>query len=190
MDLPPLNRDQGPWVGTPAADLTADRLDTGAVGCTTVHLFRTFRKQEIQGNQFRTFVLSEANLPAQVGLTQTVGTLPGRAATAFVSRFREQMAACPELDATAGTEVTELLQAGAGARTLSVWHLTTALPGRRSIESDVAVVRNGTALSVLVNVAVPRARIAGGDFTSQADRGLDGVGRSLHGYRRSIRRRR
>ena len=176
VDLPPLNQDQGPWVGTPTTDLTADRLDAGAVGCTTVHLFRTFRKQAIQGNQFRTFVLSEAELPAQVGLTQIVGTLPGPAAKAFVTRFREQMAACPELDASAGTEVTELLQQGSGARTLSVWHLTTALPGRRSIESDVAVVRNGTALSVLVNVAVPRARIAGDDFVALARRAQDRLG--------------
>lgn len=173
VDLPPLSKDQGPWVGTPPAALTEDRVDSGAIGCETVHLFRSFRNRAIQGNQFRTFVLSEADLPPEVGLTQTVGALPGGAAAAFVARVREQMTACPDQDATAGTEVTELQTTGRGDKALSAWHLTTALPGDRSVEYDVAVVRNGTSVSLLVYVAAPRARIADGDFVALARRAQD-----------------
>lgn len=173
VDLPPLNADQGPWVGTPPAALAEDRIDAGAIGCDTVHLFGAFRGQKVQGNRFRTFVLSAADLPPEVGLTQTVGALPANAARAFVERFREQMRACPDSDATAGTEVDELASSGTSASALSAWHLSTALPRDRTVEYDVAVVRRGTSLAVLAYVAAPRARIADEDFVALAYRALD-----------------
>ncbi|GAA1539286.1 hypothetical protein [Nocardioides humi] len=178
LDLPPITPDPGPWVGTPAAALNDDRIDAGAIGCNTVHLYGKFRGKAIQANSYRTFVLSNAKLPPQVGLTQTVGNLPAKAAGGFVARFREQMAACPELDATAGTEVQELAQTGTGATALSAWHLSTALPGDRTIEYDVAVLRQGTAVSVLVYVAAPKARIENEDFVALAQRALERLGRS------------
>ncbi|WP_408896573.1 hypothetical protein ACJ5H2_16775 [Nocardioides sp. R1-1] len=178
IDLPPITPDPGPWVGTPATALGEDRIDAGAIGCNTVHLFGRFKGKAIQGNEFRTFVFGGAKLPPQVGLTQTVGALPGGAAGAFVARFREQMAACPELDATAGTEVQELLSTGRGAQALSVWHLSTALPGDRTVEYDVAVLRQGTAVSVLAYVAAPKARIVDEDFVALAQRALDRLARS------------
>lgn len=173
VDLPPLNADQGPWVGTPPAALAEDRIDSGAIGCDTVHLFGSFRDQKLQGNRFRTFVLGAGDLPPEVGLTQTVGALPAPAARAFVERFREQMRACPESDATAGTEVDEIASSGGSASALSAWHLSTALPGDRTVEYDVAVVRRGTSLAVLAYVAAPRARIADEDFVALAYRALD-----------------
>lgn len=169
VDLPPLQRDLGPWVGTPAARVTADRNDTGAIGCEIVRLFGTFRGQKVQRNQYRTYLLSTARLPTTVGLTQTVGSLPAPAARRFVERVRQQMAECPELDASAGTEVTEIADDGRGA-SLSAWHLTTALPNDRTLEGDVAVVRDGTSLSVLVYVGAPRARVADDDFADLARR--------------------
>lgn len=181
VDLPPLNTDQGPWVGTPPTTLAEDRIDSGAIGCDTLHLFGTYRGKKVQGNRFRTFVLSGANLPPEVGLTQTVGSLPGPAARAFVQRFRDQMAACPDTDATAGTEVDELASRGDGSSALSAWHLSTALPGDRTVEYDVAVVRRGTSLAVLAYVAAPKARIADEDFVALADRTLDRL-RSMAAY--------
>ncbi|GAA4076986.1 hypothetical protein [Nocardioides kongjuensis] len=178
IDLPPITPDPGPWVGTPAAKLTEDRIDAGAIGCDTVHLYGTFRDQEIKANEFRTFVFSGAKLPPQVGLTQTVGTLPSGAAGAFVTRFREQMTACPDLDATAGTEVQELLTSGKGPQALSAWHLSTALPGDRTIEYDVAVLRQGTAVSVLAYVAAPKASMANEDFVALAQRALERLART------------
>ncbi|MBM0124658.1 hypothetical protein [Pimelobacter simplex] len=178
IDLPPITPDPGPWVGTPAAELTEDRIDAGAIGCDTVHLYDRFRNRAIQGNQFRTFVFSGAKLPPQVGLTQTVGALPAGAAGAFVTRFREQMTACPDLDATAGTEVQELLALGKGPQALSAWHLSTALPGDRSVEYDVAVLRQGSAVSVLAYVAAPKAAMANEDFVALAQRALERLGRT------------
>lgn len=173
IDLPPLSRDQGPWVGTAPARLAEDRIDSGAIGCDTVHLFGRFRNQAIQRNQFRTFVLSAADLPPEVGLTQTVGSLPAGAARAFVTRFRSQVAACPDQDGSAGTEVDELASTTTARSALSAWHLVTALPGDRTVEYDVAVVRSGTSVSLLVYVAAPRARIADDDFVALARRSLE-----------------
>lgn len=173
IDLPPLSDDRGPWVGTPAARLTEDRVDSGAIGCTTAHLFGSFNKTRIQGNQFRTFALVESNLPPEVGLTQTVGALPVPTARAFVRRIRDQIAACPDLDTSAGTEVVELASSGDARVALTAWRLTTALPGDRTVEYDVAVVRRGTSVSLLVYVASPRARIGDADFVALARRTLD-----------------
>ncbi len=173
LDLPPIVPDPGPWVGTPAAKLTEDRVDAGAPGCQTAHLFGSFDKVAFQGNENRTFVLSGAALPAEVGLTQTVGALPAKSAKAFITQFRDQVAACPESDATAGTEVKELLTTGTGPQALSVWHLTSALPGDKTVEYDVAALRQGTAVSVLVYVAAPKARIADSDFVALSQRALE-----------------
>ncbi|HWJ08954.1 MAG TPA: hypothetical protein VNS46_06225 [Nocardioides sp.] len=181
VDLPPLNVDQGPWVGTPPATLAEDRIDSGAIGCDTVHLFGAFRDQKVRANRFRTFVLGAAGLPPEVGLTQTVGALPASSARAFVQRFRDQIAACPRSDATAGTEVDELAASGGSTSALSAWHLTTALPGDRTVEYDVAVVRRGTSLAVLVYVSAPKARIADEDFVALAYRSLDRL-RSMAAY--------
>ncbi len=176
IDLPPLAVDQGPWIGTPAADVTGDRIDAGAIGCDTARLFGEFRGQGIERNQFRTFVFDDANLPPQVGLTQTVGSLPRPAAGTFVQRFRDQVAACPDLDASAGTEVVELARTDRGTTALSAWHLTTALSGDRAVEYDVAVVRRGSSVGLLVYVAADKARIAGPDFVALARRALDRLG--------------
>lgn len=173
VDLPPLSKDQGPWVGTPAAALTEDRVDSGAIGCTTVHLFGSYKKTKIQANQFRTFVLSESKLPPEVGLTQTVGSLPLGTARAFVRRIRDQIAACPDLDKSAGTEVKRLANTSTGKSALTAWRLSTALPGDRTVEYDVAVIRSGTSVSLLVFVAAPGARIAESDFVALARRSLE-----------------
>lgn len=176
IDLPPVNTNRGSWVGTPPVRLKEDRVDSGAIGCETVHLFGRFRGRPIQDNRYRTFLLSKGDLPPEVGLTQTVGSLQRRAAGAFVDRLRDQLAACPDRDQTAGTEVSELAAQTRGTTALSAWRLTTALPGDRSVAYDVAVVRRGTAVSVLVYVAAPRARIADGDFVALARRALERLG--------------
>ncbi|WP_370289220.1 hypothetical protein [Nocardioides sp.] len=171
VDLPPLSRDQGPWVGTPVQELTEQRADAGAIGCDTASLFREYRGQTIRTNQFRTFVLSTApNLPPEVGLTQTVGALPEASAQSFVRRLRAQIDACPDSDASAGTEVRSLDREVGDGSALAAWRLTTALPGDRTVEYDVAVVRRGTSVSLLVYVAAPAARIADADFVALARR--------------------
>lgn len=171
VDLPPLSRDQGPWVGTPVQDLTEQRADAGAIGCDTASLFREYRGQTIRTNQFRTFVLSTAtNLPPEVGLTQTVGALPEASAQSFVRRLRAQIDGCPDSDASAGTEVRSLDREVGDGSALAAWRLTTALPGDRTVEYDVAVVRRGTSVSLLVYVAAPAARIADADFVALARR--------------------
>ncbi|MFC5727673.1 MULTISPECIES: hypothetical protein [Nocardioides] len=177
IDLPPVGRDHGPWIGTPAAELTDDRADSGAIGCDTVHLFGTFRGHAIEANQFRTFLFREGRLPPEVGLTQTVGALPARAAGRFVERIRGQIAGCPDRDASAGTEVEELARTGRGTTALSAWRLTTALPGDRSVEYHLAVVRRRSSVSLLVYVAAPRARIADNDFVALAHRSLERLAR-------------
>lgn len=177
IDLPPVSQDHGPWIGTPPADLDEERVDTGAIGCDTVHLFGKFGSTTIRRNQFRTFLFGEGKLPPEVGLTQTVGALPSAAAGQFVKRLRGEIAGCPKKKAGAGTEVEELATAGSGSTALSAWRMTTALPGDRSVDYHLAVVRRGTSVSLLVYVAAPRAQMADPDWVALTRRALDRLAR-------------
>jgi len=173
IDLPAINTDQGPWVGTRPRKVSGAPVDAGAIGCETVRLAGSFRKQAIQRNTARTFLFDSDSLPDRVGLTQTVGTLPAPAAAAFVKQFRQQVGACPDVDETAGTEVEQLTSSTTRTSAVSAWRLRTALPGDKAVEYDVAVLRRGTSVAVLVYVAAPRARIADGDFVALSQRALE-----------------
>ena len=50
----------------------------------------------MSNNVTRTFVIPESKLPAQFGLTETVGTHAAQRAKAFVEEIRSRMAACPD----------------------------------------------------------------------------------------------
>ncbi|MEQ6902839.1 hypothetical protein [Nocardioides sp. YIM 152588] len=172
IDLPPVGRSHGPLVGTPARQVTGERGTVG-VGCSTVQLNGEFRGAKVRTNLYRTFVFVDGDLPTTAGLTQVVGTLPQAKATEFVTAMRSQVAACPDEDTGAGTEVTELARVDDGASSLSAWRLRTALPGDRSVEYDLAVVREGTALTQLLYVAAEDARMSDADFVAVARRAAE-----------------
>ena len=57
-------------------------------------------------NLTRTFLVPEAKLPDEFGLTESVGTLPRKRAKAFVADVRAKMAQCSKKQM--GTKVTRL----------------------------------------------------------------------------------
>lgn len=176
IDLPPVGLERGSLVPTPIRRVTGDRGDVGAVGCNAVRLLREYGGQRIRTNLFRTFVFVDSDLPATTGLTEVIGSLPEGRARSFVDRLRSQIAACPDGDAGAGTEVAQLASRDQGGSAISAWRLETALPGDRSIEYDVAVVRQGTALAQLVYVGAEGARMTDAQFVALAERAQQRLG--------------
>ncbi len=122
VDLPPVSGVELPWAGTQperAADnMAATRCDNAAFN------------GEFQGAKFahaftRTFVIPDAELPDEFGLTETVGSLPAKQAAGFVEEVRKSLGGCARRDL--GTDVTLGPRTDDDDRALTIWHLTTEL---------------------------------------------------------------
>jgi DNA-directed RNA polymerase specialized sigma24 family protein len=139
VDLPPVSRVMKPWVGTEPR--RAD-VNVAATGCDKT----AFTGKQMSNNLTRSFVIPTASLPPAFGITETVGTLPGARARAFVAGVRRELDACPDRNRGLGTEVTRLAHRQSKARDLTVWRLTTELDDKRSVTYLMGVVREGTAV--------------------------------------------
>lgn len=137
VDLPPVARVMKPWVGTePRKAMT----NVAATRCDAAD----FSRRAITHNLTRSFVIPEARLPDEFGLTETVGTLPVGQARAFIDRVRARMVSCPERDL--GTDVVRIANVDSAARDLSVWRVITEISDERSVTFLMGVVRAGTAV--------------------------------------------
>ena len=171
VDLPPVSEVELPWAGTEpervASNMAATRCDNAAF------------TGEFQGAKFahaftRTFVIPDADLPDEFGLTETVGALPAKQATGFVEDVRQSLAGCAERDM--GTDVTVGPRTDDEDRALTIWHLTTELSDERSLTYSMAIMRNGTSVGQLSFVEAPDVTMAPGDFEALAYRALDRLG--------------
>lgn len=164
VDLPPLHGVEQPWVGTePRRALQ----NAAATGCDAT----SFNRRGISNIVTRTFVAPGAKLPAQFGLTETVGTMPKAKAKAFVDDVRTRMARCE--DKQMGTEVTRLRNVRRGDTDLSVWHVTTEVSDEKSISFLMGVAREGTAVAQVGFVPVKGASISEKEFEAVVRRAQD-----------------
>ncbi|MFC7495169.1 MULTISPECIES: hypothetical protein [unclassified Nocardioides] len=163
VDLPPATGVRKPWVGTEprraldnAASTHCDNAD--------------FAGKKISNNLTRTFLIPEARLPSEFGLTETVGTMDAKKAKAFVADVRDRIAACPKK--VFGTEVVRLRDQRDGKRELTVWRVTTEVSEEKSINFLMGVLRNGTTVGQLGFVPVPGVTIPSERFLALAQRAL------------------
>jgi DNA-directed RNA polymerase specialized sigma24 family protein len=159
VDLPPVTRVMKPWVGTEPRRAS---VNVAATGCDNT----SFTGKQVSNGLTRSFVIPTASLPATFGITETVGTLPGARARAFVADVRRELDACPDRDRGLGTEVTRLAQRQSKARDLTAWRLTTELDDRRSVTYLMGIVREGTAVGQVGFVPEPGVTMGPGDFVS------------------------
>ena len=138
VDLPPVATIDRPWVGTEARRAMANVADTR---CDQTE----FNQRGITHALTRSFVIPGARLPAQFGLTETVGTMPANQARAFVDRVRSRIATCPDRDL--GTDVVRLVHLVTPDRDVSVWRVTTEISDERSVTFLMGVARDGTAVA-------------------------------------------
>ncbi len=172
VDLPFVGDLAAPWMGTPPHEITNARTDMDVLGCGHPSLAGEYDGNRFRTDLVRTFVKVESNLPAEFGLTQAVAALPPKAAAALLDDFRSAIRACPDRDASSGTDVRVLRAGDDGDDSFTAWHLSTKLPGERTVEYSVSFLRSGSAVSQLVFVSAPGARMSDEQFVALTRRAL------------------
>ena len=179
VDLPPVAKVDRPWAGTEPVRAS---VNMAATRCENATFTGKFEGAKFRNNFTRTFVIPDAGLPVEFGITETVGSLPAQRATAFVESVRSRLGSCGRRDL--GTDVSVALRQDDDDRALTVWHLKTQLSDKRSLTYSMAILRSGTSVAQLSFVQAPDARMAEGAFKALAVRALDRLG-ELPRYRRS-----
>ena len=163
-DLPPVTKITQPWVGTkpaaPTTNLAATRCDE-----------TDFATDGVSRGATRSFLIPDAGLPPEFGLTQTVGAMPKRQAAAFVEDVRRKLASCPDRDLA--TDVDKVHEASEGNRELTVWRLTVEVSDERSVTYLMGIIRNGTAVSQLTFVPADGVVMGGDPFLALTMRAQD-----------------
>lgn len=168
VDLPPVTGVSRPWVGTEPRQA---RMNLAATRCDESE----FRGAGWSSNLTRTFLVPGAKLPAEFGLTETVGARRLPQARSFVQGVRDAMQACPEDDL--GTDVTRVLERRSPGEDLTVWQVTTEVSDKRTVEYRMAVLRTGTAIAQIGFVAAEGVRMTDDAFVALAERGLERLSR-------------
>ncbi|GAB7006105.1 hypothetical protein JCM18899A_35780 [Nocardioides sp. AN3] len=135
VDLPPVATVAQPWMATApraaTSNLAATRCDQSV-----------FHRRGVTGDLTRSFVIPQAKLPAQFGLTETIGSF-GRAsaATRFVEATRTALAGCPKKDL--GTRISLIENTSTRARDLTTWRLQIEISDKSSVEFLMSIIREG-----------------------------------------------
>jgi DNA-directed RNA polymerase specialized sigma24 family protein len=164
VDLPPAAGVRRPWVGTKPRRALGNAAATHCDGTD-------FSSPPMTNNLTRTFLVPEARLPNEFGLTESVGTLPRKRAKAFVAEVRSELARCSKKQM--GTKVTKLRDASKGETDLTVWKVTTEVTDKKNLNFLMGVVRDGTAVAQVGFVPVKDFTIGGDAFEQLTRRALD-----------------
>lgn len=164
VDLPPLAGVDRPWVGTEPRQARENSASSTCDGTD-------FGSRAISNAMTRTFLIPGSKLPAQFGLTETVGALPEAKAEAFVAGVRDKLAACA--DKHMGTDVARVQHEVGRHRELTVWHLTTEISDDVSINFLMGIARNGTAVAQVGFLPTGSIAMAPGAFSGLVHRAQD-----------------
>lgn len=164
VDLPPVTGVDKPWVGTEPRQA---RSNAASTGCDQTD----FSAAPVADGVTRTFLIPDADLPDQFGLTETLGSLPtAKQAAAFVDRVRADLAGCP--DKQMGTDVVRVAHVEGDDRDVTVWHVTTEISDDQSVDYLMGVARQGTSVAQVGFVPAPHVAFAPGAFVGIVERAL------------------
>lgn len=168
VDLPPVTRAVGPWVGTPPERAS---VNVAATRCDNT----SFAGPGLSSSYTRTFLFPANRRADAFGLTQTVArTASSARAQAFVAEVRKRISACSE--ANLGTDVETVVQTRTPAREVSLWDLTMEISDERTVEFWMAIIREGDAVSQVGFVSETDLRMRQEDFGAVVRRALDRLG--------------
>ncbi len=170
LDLPPVSRVRRPWVGTEPRRATTN---LAATRCDQASFNGKFKKAAFAANMTRTFLIPQAKLPAEFGLTETVATLPSKRAKAFVEQVRQKLGSCEAEDDQLGTEVERIAGFDEGHLSLTAWRVTVQVSDKRSVDYTMAIMRRGIAVAQVSFVAAPKVAMTNAAFVDLAYRALD-----------------
>lgn len=167
LDLPPVRNVALPWVGT---EPRRPQRDLSVTPCARAGFTRPVGGIDLSNSATRSFLIPEAALPAEFGLTETVGSLPEKRAQSFVEDLRARMVRCPDKDL--GTEVKRVARSDDRATTMTVWRLDVQVTDQRTVHYWMAILRSGTAVGQLGFLPSSRANLPEGDVVDLAKRAL------------------
>lgn len=167
VDLPPVQRARGPWVGT---DPAPARTNFAATNCDRT----SFRQKGIRRALTRTFLFPETPRADQFGLTQTVGTMPTRRAKGFVDQVRSRVRKCGA--ANLGTSVDVLAADVDKRRALVVYALSVEVSENRTVPFFMAILRDGKTVSQVGFSPDGQMTMSRPDFVGVARRALERLG--------------
>jgi hypothetical protein len=162
VDLPPVAGVAQPWLATtprPATkNLAATRCDQAV-----------FHRKGVTGDLTRSYVIPAAKLPAQFGLTETIGSFGTRkAATRFAAETRTALAACQKKDLS--TKVTLVENSSSPARDLTSWRLNVEISDKSSVVFLMAILREGDNVAQIGFVPSGSATLSDEAFASLTHR--------------------
>ncbi|WP_300680552.1 hypothetical protein [Nocardioides sp.] len=166
VDLPPVAGVNQPWDGT---DPVAAKTNLAATRCDSLD----FSTKGIKNGLTRSFVIPAAtSLPAQFGLTESIGTWANPSAAAgLIKVVRSKLAACPRTDL--GTEVQQLESTSTKQRDLAVWRVTAEISDNRSVTYLMGLTRVGSHIAQVGFVPDGTHTIATSDFVDLTHRAAD-----------------
>jgi DNA-directed RNA polymerase specialized sigma24 family protein len=170
IDLPPVPGVAESWVGTePRTPLTND----AASSCDSTSFRGEFDGAAFTNNATRTFVIPEADLSTEFGLTETVGSLPGGRAAALVEEVRRALGRCDDLS----TDVTQVARADGRDTSLTAWRIELEVTDNRTVTFLMSVVRDGTSVAQLGLLPDTPDDLGTEAFVALSQRALERLGR-------------
>ncbi|MGL5808973.1 MAG: hypothetical protein ACRCYQ_03410 [Nocardioides sp.] len=164
-DLPPVGKVTAPWLGTGAEPTTENLASTRCDGTS-------FARKPVLRNLSRTFVITDAQLPPQFGLTQTAGlTRRKPAAITFTDGIRNRLEGCEKKDL--GASVTNLKRTKTADTELYVWEVRIEVSEKKSVTYLMSVMRSGRRVAQVSFVPAPGAEMTATDFIALSSRALD-----------------
>ncbi len=145
-----------------------------ASACDRTAFLGPYRGAKFTNNATRTFVIPEADLSQEFGLTETVGSLPVPQAKALVEKVRERLTSCSLRDLN--TDVERVERRDVGATSLTAWRLDIAVTDKRTVTFWMAIVRDGTSLAQVGFLPDDEAEMMAGAFVALAQRSLERLG--------------
>ena len=162
-DLPPLVGVSKPWVGTEPREA---RTNTASTRCDSAE----FSQGYVTNAVTRTFLVPQAKLPAQFGLTETVGRMPEGRAQALVDQVRKKMASCSDRDA--GSEVESLASDETKDSDLSLWRVRAEVSDNETVTYLMGIARRGGTVGQVGFVPGGGVYIDADDFDALVRRAL------------------
>ncbi len=119
-------RGSAPSLGGPPRNLAATRCDQASFS-------GKFKKAAFAANMTRTFLIPEAKLPAEFGLTETVATLPREAGQGVRRGGAPAAGQLRGRGRQLGTEVDQVADFDDGHISLTAWRVTVQVSDKRSV---------------------------------------------------------
>lgn len=165
VDLPAIKGVPHAWVGTTPRAATTNPAATTCDGAS-------FTGGGITSSSTRTFLMPQAKLPAQFGLSETIGRFSSvTRAKSFLDGVEKRMRTCEDRDLSATVDEFRHEPTGpVGA--VHAWRVTIQVSEHRSVDFWVSLVRRGAVVAEVGFVPVPKAKIDQPTFRALAERAL------------------